>query len=101
MMDRTTLLRHLRTHKKTIAVLVVWLGLFYLSVKLESFPLFWHIWLTFLLRIEFGVVFVLLSMFVFIWRSLGARTDGPSAYSVFNPNVSSLPGMNLAIENFL
>jgi hypothetical protein len=56
------------------------------------------VWLTLLIifiRIEFGVIYVIISLLYFLWSSLGSssrRRNELSAYSVFNPNFEKLQG---------
>ncbi|VIO98707.1 Uncharacterized protein BM_BM2176 [Brugia malayi] len=50
--------------------------------------------------IEFGLVFFLFSLFVFLFINLGKRKSGElSAYSIFNPHCERLPG-TLTAEHF-
>lgn len=50
--------------------------------------------------IEFGLVFFVSSLFIFLFTNLGRRKSGElSAYSVFNPHCERLPG-TLTAEHF-
>lgn len=45
------------------------------------------------LRLEFGTVYFIFSIFVLMFTNLGKRKKGEmSAYSVFNKNQKALPG---------
>ncbi|KAL1238961.1 SAYSvFN domain-containing protein [Trichinella spiralis] len=63
----------------------------------------WLILLTVAVWIEFGCVYTLLSCFVFIWYNTSSRRRKKrgelSAYSVFNPECTRLPGQ-LTAEHF-
>ncbi|KAL1234639.1 SAYSvFN domain-containing protein 1 [Trichinella pseudospiralis] len=63
----------------------------------------WLILLTVAVWIEFGCVYALLSCFVFIWYNTSSRRRKKrgelSAYSVFNPECTRLPGQ-LTAEHF-
>jgi hypothetical protein len=55
--------------------------------------LLWLILFAIFVRIEFGVVYVVVSSLVLIYLNTNKRKrQGVSAYSVFNPNVERLPG---------
>lgn len=58
------------------------------------------VWLTLLVifvRLEFALIYLIISLLYLIWSSLGSgagrrRRDQLSAYSVFNPNLEKIPG---------
>lgn len=55
------------------------------------------IWLTLFvifIRLEFGIIYFIISLLYFIWNSLDSRRrrNGLSAYSVFNPNFEKIQG---------
>lgn len=41
---------------------------------------------------DYVQLYLILSLLLLLFLNLGHRTSGPSAYSVFNPNQTSLPG---------
>lgn len=60
----------------------------------------WLITQLYFTYIEFGFVFFVSSLFVFIFINLGSRKPGElSAYSVFNPHCERLPG-TMTAEHF-
>ncbi|XP_077973978.1 SAYSvFN domain-containing protein 1-like [Styela clava] len=64
--------------------------------------LLWLILYMLFLELEFGMVFLLLSGFYFIYSNTRTRSrleNEPSAYSVFNPNCQRLQG-SLTAEQF-
>lgn len=64
--------------------------------------LLWAILLGLFIEIEFGMVYVLFSMFAFLYantRTSEKLKDEPSAYSVFNPNCERIQG-SLTAEQF-
>ena len=55
------------------------------------------VWLTLLVifvRLEFALIYLILSLLYLIWSNLGSgrRRDQLSAYSVFNPNLEKIQG---------
>lgn len=55
--------------------------------------LLWLIFLIIFLKLEFGVVYFIISVLIGIYFNTGRRRPGTkSAYSVFNPNVERLQG---------
>ncbi|KAG7200193.1 hypothetical protein KM043_000625 [Ampulex compressa] len=63
-----------------------------------TYLLYFILWATLYviaLEFEFGAVYFILSMFLFIWfntRSGPRKMGEPSAYSVFNPNCEAIEG---------
>lgn len=73
------------------------------SHPLQSWVVTGCVWLTGQLlaaKVEFGLVYFMLSLFVLMFLNLGVRAEGElSAYSVFNPNCQRLLGQ-ITSEHF-
>jgi hypothetical protein len=56
--------------------------------------LLWLILFIIFIRLEFGVIYFIISLLYLMWKNLGSnrRRNQLSAYSVFNPNFEKLPG---------
>ena len=63
--------------------------------------LIWFLLWCYFILMEWGAVFFIISLMIVMWKSMPAKkenNDGPSAYSVFNPECERLPGTFTAEE---
>eukprot|EP01117_Protostelium_nocturnum_P017195 TRINITY_DN6963_c0_g1_i1.p1 TRINITY_DN6963_c0_g1~~TRINITY_DN6963_c0_g1_i1.p1 ORF type:complete len:149 (-),score=48.45 TRINITY_DN6963_c0_g1_i1:160-561(-) len=73
--------------------------LFWFSVENYLGLVMWLLLFFVFVRLEFGIVFFICSVFFFIFYNLGSRNKGEmSAYSVFNRGAKALPGQLTAAQ---